>query len=286
MPTADADADVTLPSGQRLGIRHYGDPAGQPVFYFHGHPGSRLDFAMVDPNGLAADCSLHVIAVDRPGYGRSTPHPRTLLDWPTDVAALADQLSLPRFGVFGYSGGGPYALACAARLPDRLTGVVLAASMGPPDSPGQTTPPGWTLYSGARRPFRTPLIWAHGKASTLVPPRVGVAIARAALPASDRDALADPRIGATLMATWREAYAGGTEGAVSDAVIYQTPWPFRLDQVQQPVALWHGEADRNVPASVGRYLAEQLPHVTAHIQPAAGHVSILQNLPAMFDRLR
>ncbi len=280
----DVDDVVTLPTGGRLGIRHYGALDGRAVFYFHGHPGSRLDVAMVDPTNLAAERGLHIIAVDRPGYGRSTPRPRTLWDWPDDVASLADHLSLPRFGVFGYSGGGPYALACAARLPDRLTGVVLAASMGPPESPGQRRPPGWALYSGARRPFRTPLIWAHGKASTLVPPRAGVAIARAALPAADRAALADPVVGAALMATWREAYAGGTAGAVSDAVIYQTPWPFRVDQIQCEVALWHGEADRNVPVSVGRYLADQLPQVSAHIQPGQGHVSVLEDLPAMFDR--
>lgn len=48
-----------------------------------------------------------------------------MADWPTDVAALADALGIDRFVVAGHSAGGPYAVACAALLLERVSGVVL-----------------------------------------------------------------------------------------------------------------------------------------------------------------
>ncbi|MGI4944133.1 MAG: alpha/beta fold hydrolase, partial [Janthinobacterium lividum] len=97
-----------------ISVEEYGDPAGPPVLYFHGWPASRLEA------GLIPDLSVRLLALDRPGYGRSTPQPgRTLLDWPADVAAVADRLGLAKFHVVGLSGGGPYAAACALALPDR-----------------------------------------------------------------------------------------------------------------------------------------------------------------------
>ncbi len=39
------------------------------------------------------------------------------------MAELADQFELERFAIVGVSGGGPYALACAARIPERISRV-------------------------------------------------------------------------------------------------------------------------------------------------------------------
>jgi pimeloyl-ACP methyl ester carboxylesterase len=72
------------------------------------------------------------LALDRPGIGRSTPHPgRRLLDWPCDVAAFADAFGLERFAVLGWSGGGPYAIACAHVLGQRVSATGLAAGVRP-----------------------------------------------------------------------------------------------------------------------------------------------------------
>jgi pimeloyl-ACP methyl ester carboxylesterase len=90
--------------------------------YFHGHPGSRLEARFL---AKAADrAGVRLVGVDRPGMGLSTYQSRRrVMDWPGDVAQLADHLKLGRFAVVGFSGGGLYSLACAYGLPgsgDRL----------------------------------------------------------------------------------------------------------------------------------------------------------------------
>src|SRR5437899_12705534 len=104
---------IVLSDGRRLGYAQYGSPNGSPLMYFHGWPSSRLEPRVAE--NLCADLGLQVIAPDRPGFGLSDFKPgRTLASWPEDVRALAASLGFHRFAVLGVSGGGPYAIACAA----------------------------------------------------------------------------------------------------------------------------------------------------------------------------
>ena len=126
---------IRLGDGRRLGFMEWGDPHGAPVLEFRGLPGSRLGDA-IDPGFLLAH-RIRRITVDRPGTGASDFLPgRTLLDWPQDVAELADALGIGRFTVLGTSGGGPHAAACAYRLPGRIARVTLVSGLGPLDRPG------------------------------------------------------------------------------------------------------------------------------------------------------
>ncbi len=87
---------------------------------------SRLIFP--DP-GTAAEMRVRAITMDRPGIGGSDPQPgHRIADWPADVTAFADALGLDRFGMIGWSAGVPYALACAAMIPERLGGVATTNS--------------------------------------------------------------------------------------------------------------------------------------------------------------
>jgi pimeloyl-ACP methyl ester carboxylesterase len=118
------DHDVRLADGRVLRTRDRGAADGRPVFLLHGGLGSRL---VLDPLSATAAAGLRLLSYDRPGFGGSTPQPgRTVADTAADVAAIADQLHLDGFAVWGESGGGPFALACAALLPDR----VVAAAPG------------------------------------------------------------------------------------------------------------------------------------------------------------
>src|SRR5262249_11736586 len=129
------DQTQRLPDGRELGYAEWGDPDGAPVLYFHGTPASRLD-PVCFPDAPAA-AGVRLLSLDRPGMGLSTfQRRRRIADWPADVSAFADALGLERFGVAGWSGGGPYVLACAWRLADRLTGAALAAGVGRLDQPG------------------------------------------------------------------------------------------------------------------------------------------------------
>ena len=119
-----------LPDGRALAYAEYGDAHGTPVLLVHGNPGSRLFWGLHPDSPFRS--GLRLIAPDRPGVGLSDFGPgRTVADWPDDVVSLADALGIQKFVVFGPSGGGPYALACAWKIPHRLTAVGLFAPMGP-----------------------------------------------------------------------------------------------------------------------------------------------------------
>ena len=129
------DRQIRLDDGRVLGVAEFGVADGAPLFYFHGFPGSRVEATLAEP--AARELGLRVIAIDRPGFGRSDYLARrTIGDWPDDVAAVAERLGLERFAVVGVSGGGPYAAACAARLAPRLTAVGIVCGLGALDVPG------------------------------------------------------------------------------------------------------------------------------------------------------
>ena len=126
---------VRLPDGRHVAIASHGDPHGRPLLLFHGIPGSRLGMHYVD--GPAKERGVRVVCPDRPGAGRSDAYPqRTIPGYADDVSALADALGFERFAVLGYSGGASYALACGARLPERVSAVGTMAGAGPHDRPG------------------------------------------------------------------------------------------------------------------------------------------------------
>ena len=115
---------VTLRDGRQLGYSECGDPDGTPLLAFPGFPSSRVSGALLDE--LGRERGLRVVCPERPGQGVSDPHPeRTLADWPADVRDLLDALDIGRAVVVGISAGGPYALATAARLPDRISRVAV-----------------------------------------------------------------------------------------------------------------------------------------------------------------
>ncbi len=135
------DATIALGDGRSLAYCRWGEPNGPAVLAFHGSPASRIWWPGLDQTEAAA---VHLVTVDRPGYGGSDPLPgRPIAGWASDVAELTEALGIERFGVVGWSGGAPYAAATAAAMPDRLTGVCLASSgsiayaFGPPAEPDE-----------------------------------------------------------------------------------------------------------------------------------------------------
>jgi pimeloyl-ACP methyl ester carboxylesterase len=141
------DSRIRVGGGRELAYTDIGAPDGRCVFFFHGAPMSRLHLLPLEEPFAAQ--GLRVVSPDRPAYGRSSPQPGlSLLDWPADVAALADALDIDRFLVAGHSSGGAYALVCAAQLGGRVRGGVVIA--------GVTTWPGRVPGAATRRPSRDP----------------------------------------------------------------------------------------------------------------------------------
>jgi pimeloyl-ACP methyl ester carboxylesterase len=277
----DAAVVIRTPGGRRLSYREFGPAAGAPLLYFPGTPSSGVEWLMWPP-GSAEVHGCRVIAVDRPGLGGSDRQPgRRILDWPADVTALADALGLDRFRVLGYSGGVPYALACAELLPDRVTTAVVVACVGPDEIPGLTAeldPTVAKIRRNSRRRSRRWLAratWASVRmAASRYPQRV-LAQTAAALPEPDRRALADPRVASAYLAAICGALRSGAAGATQDMALMASPWRLSPERIRIPVMLWQGELDRNAPPVMSRHLARVIPDCAARWFPHDGHLSVV-----------
>jgi len=124
---------IKLKDGRQLGYADLGNPdANHVIFHFHGFPGYRLEAMLLADRAITKNVRL--IGIDRPGWGLSDfKKNRTLLDWPDDVAELADALGIDKFAVEGISGGGPYAAACAYKIPERLTSCGIISGLASKD---------------------------------------------------------------------------------------------------------------------------------------------------------
>lgn len=274
-PGTGGDRSIALGDGRRLAFVEHGDPAGPPVMLFHGVPGSRRSF---DGAGAPAPDGrrLRAIAVDRPGIGGSDPLPgRTLLDWPRDVAALADALGIARFAVLGGSAGGVYALACAHALPDRVTRAAVVNTPAPMHWPG--------VWRGASRLSRA--AWygighvpgmarfvADSQRTTARHGHLFVRLLGLRMSPADRALLRDRSVRDQLTAHLRDAYRQGASGVARDLRLIASPWGFEPRDIAAPVWLWHGLGDRTVPPAMGRALAAALPRCTARFVDGEGHL--------------
>jgi len=89
MVTDNTSKTIKLKDGRMLGYAEYGSSDGKPVFYFHGHPSSWLDWPLFDADDSATELNARIIAVDRPGTGLSDfKRVREILAWPDDVIEL------------------------------------------------------------------------------------------------------------------------------------------------------------------------------------------------------
>jgi pimeloyl-ACP methyl ester carboxylesterase len=264
-----------------LAFEDVGDPAGAPVFVIHGTPGCRLNGRHPDLSRVQA-AGLRVVTYDRPGYGSSTRQPgRRIVDCVGDVAAIAETLDIERFAVSGGSGGGPHALAIAARLPERVTRVacvVGGAPYGAEDldwfagmDPVNVKEFGWALAGEAVLAAELQRLAQESL------DRVGedptALLADIELSEADRTVLSDPGVRKVLRVATREMFAAGAWGWVDDDLAFIRPWGFDLQEIRVPVQIRYGVADVLVPAAHGRWLAAHVPGAEVFVDEDGGHLS-------------
>lgn len=269
------DQTLQLADGRRLGFAEYGCLGGKPVLVFHGLPGSRLPSGGEPAAGRIA--GLRFIGVDRPGFGLSSyQRGRKLLDWPRDVAALADFLGLERFSVVGGSAGGPYALACAYSLADRVAATVVVNGMAPFDRPGAQAGYGWLrrFGFGIIRHIPGQAMWIAKLQCRELRRNPQRFVRRAAshMATSDSVKLSEESVALPLGAHLAEACRAGPRGMGYDMKLLTQPWGFELPEITAPVDLFYGADDRNVPRPAGDYLAERLPNCRPRLRAGEGHV--------------
>ena len=273
IPDPATEGTLDLSDGRTLGYATYGPTDGDPLLFFHGTPGSR--YTRVPDPSILDEHGFRQITLERPGFGRSTYDPdRELLDWPADVSEAAGALGFDRFAVVGGSGGGPFTLACAASIPERLTGVAVVSGLGPLDAPGATEEMALENRIGyrlAKLPFvLRPFLWLRIRKIRSDPDAFLDAWADSAAD-SDERILQRPEVRAVFRQNFPEAVRQGTRAPLQETRLHARPWGFALDDVPVHVDLWHGSRDAFVPVAMAHHVADELPSCTAHIYPDEGH---------------
>lgn len=277
--------------GRTVLCRDAGEPEGLPLVYFHGTPGSRLDLAFGDE--IARDLGVRVISFDRPGYGGSEPAAYSLRSVAQDAGAVADRLEVDRFATFGWSGGGPFALAGAAELDGRVTHVGLACAPAPP----QEMPGAADSFTDNDRLALAFLPEHRERAAQQF--RIGndemlrVLQSARADPdapwidwmwgATDSEVVSDPLMRRTLSSLLHEGLRQGPMGICWDNVCWCGDWGFTLRAVGQPVHLWYGERDEMAPPVHGQWLSEQLPKATLAVYSGEGHLVPMRHWPQILQ---
>ncbi|MGD2054293.1 MAG: alpha/beta hydrolase [Gammaproteobacteria bacterium] len=284
------DTFIKLPDNRQLAYAEYGDEQGMPVFLFHGLPGTRLSWGWLPGNPFPED--LRIIAPDRPGYGQSDAKPgRTLLDLSDDIRALADALGIRNFAVVGVSGGGPGALACAWKMPDRIHALSIVASAAPTNVPG--------VFAGMSKTnrFFMKLAWYAPWLSSINIRLLGMVIRRNPeryinsmkfkVHAADQTLLKRADIKEMLVKDFAEALGNGSQGMIDDmSANHGHPWRIPLDQIKARVHFWYCEYDHSVPVSMGNYLNSMLPNSELTVVPGAGHLWVLVHLHEILDDIK
>ncbi len=268
---------LPLGAGRVVGFAEYGAAGGVAIFYFHGWPGSRIEAGLLDDAAHAV--GARIVAVERPGYGRSTfVRGRKLGSWPLDVHLLANALKIDQFAVLGVSGGGPYALACAAHLNGRVSRTAIVCGVGPLTlsdssigmqrirqiacslmrrSPGFSRPISYALFRRMRN-----------DADALIEELSHL------LPEPDRIILQDSAVREAVASSFQEALAQGVGGPSQDLRIYFDPWDIDFGLIRSSVRFWHGEQDAIIPPRMSRDLAAAIPGAETNFLANDGHYSL------------
>jgi pimeloyl-ACP methyl ester carboxylesterase len=275
---SDQVQSLTLSNGSIVALSEYGDANGVPIFFCHGWPSSRTMAELA--HDAARDLRARIISPDRPGIRDSQFQPdRRLIDWPPLLNEIADRLAIDRFRILAISGGAPYAYASGWMMPQRLEKIAVVSGAPPLDTLEEydgllpihrqmlrlrTRTPGFlkALFHVAR-PFvvmRMPIRFRPLLLKFLQP--------------CDANVLRESRAFDICFESARQAWRSSAKGVMTDAEIYATPWGFALEEVQVPVALWHGTKDRTFAHRLAKDVASRLPNCEFHLIEGAGHYSL------------
>lgn len=267
MTESPRKSHLVLPDGRQLAWSEWGPEHGAPVLFCTGAGMSgSLGFGVEHLDSLG----VRLIAIDRPGLGRSSHDPeKSLSSWASDVETLIAKLGLADPGAVGFSQGGPFALALAARglvkavalvsaqddlghpairslLPEQVAGMVDAA---------RTDPGGFEAHMA--RMVTDEFLW------TLI---------RDMSAPCDREIYESPDFAPQYRTSLQEGFAQGAAGYARDLVIALNEWPFALEEIATPVDLWYGALDTSPVHSpdFGRTLASRLPAASLTVDPDRG----------------
>ena len=246
----------------------------------HGTPGSGLLYRRWVED--AARRRIRLVSYDRPGYGRSSERTgRSIADCAADISVVADELGIANMGVWGWSGGAPYALACAALLPDRVVAAAVLAGLAPLDAPGldffdgmgQDNVDDLRLYLSDPEAARREIVIDRNEVLATTVDQQTEMLASLLSP-TDAAALSG-EFAAWLLQTEQNGLSAGAQGWWDDGVAQFSPWGFDLMTIRVPVKVWHGSHDQFVPVQHGRWLVENVPGAESALSDTDGHLTLV-----------
>jgi pimeloyl-ACP methyl ester carboxylesterase len=274
------ERQTKLADGGLVAWREWGDPAGEPVFFLHGTPGSRLFSPDPDPG-------VRLITLDRPGYGLSTPlGVPTLSSVAELVGRIADDAGLESFAVIGFSGGGPFALACGALLTDRVSRIAGVSSWGPVDeleaAYASLTADERDLLAAIRADpaGATDRLWEHGQWYAENPLR----FLETDPDPADKPIFRYPAFRSSFADSNREGARQGQAGLISDWIADALPWGFRLVEIGAPVDLWVGQLDPGRAPLDASEIARRIPSCTVQVDQDRGHWLLITRWADILER--
>ena len=271
------EGTVAVRGDRRLSFAEYGSRRGPAIVWMHGTPGARRQIPLgvreyVDRQGV------RVIGLDRPGIGSSTPYLYPdILDWTPDLEILLDTLAIDTVRMIGLSGGGPYALAAGAALPDRVHGIGVLGGVAPTRGP-DAADGGIIELAVALAPVlaaaRVPLGIALTQGIRLVRPLAGPALDlyAAVQPPGDKTLLSRPEFKAMFLDDLLNGSRFQTSAPINDLILFTREWGFTAADVRVPVRWWHGDADHIVPFRHGQHLVDRLPDATMTVIDGESHL--------------
>jgi pimeloyl-ACP methyl ester carboxylesterase len=269
---------VNLPDGRRLDVYMSGPADGVPLLFHHGAPGAGIPFRAIER--AAHERDLQYLTFSRPGYGESSRDPdRSIVSVVDDAAMVLQSLHFDRCLVAGWSGGGPHALACAARL-GAAAAVLVFAGVAPYSAEsldwfsgmGEENIEEYSTAAAGEGPLREYLSVVGEIMKTVTVADIGASI-ESVLPQVDRELLTD-EFGEDMAASFREALRSSIDGWLDDDLAFVKPWGFDLEEIAVPTSIWQGSADLMVPFAHGQWLASHVPGASVHLEEGEGHLSI------------
>lgn len=271
------EGSVAVRGDRRLSFAEYGSTRGPAIVWMHGTPGARRQIPL-EARAYAEAHGLRIIGVDRPGIGSSTPHLYPdIIDWTADLSILLDTLGADTVRLIGLSGGGPYALAAGAALPDRVHGVGVLGGVAP--TQGVDAIGGGVIQLAVHLApvlsvARVPLGIALTQAIRLVRPLAGpgLDLYAALQPPGDKNLLSRPEFKAMFLDDLLNGSRFQTSAPINDLLLFTRHWGFTAADVAVPVRWWHGDADHIVPFAHGRHLVDRLPDATMSVIDGESHL--------------
>jgi pimeloyl-ACP methyl ester carboxylesterase len=265
-------------SGRKVDVLVTGPEEGLPLVFHNGTPGGLVPF---EPLTSAAEIrGLRVVTAARPGYERSTPWPgRSVADAVGDIAPVLDALGADSFLTAGWSGGGPHALAAAARFRGRCLAAASIAGVAPhrPEGLDWTAgmgPENVAEFGAAERGETDLSQYLEGEAANLREVEgPDVAEALGGLVSDADKAVVTGEFASYLADSLKSAVRGSIAGWRDDDLAFVREWGFELSHTG-PVAIWQGDQDRMVPYAHGAWLAKRVRGARVHLLPGEGHLTL------------